>query len=377
MHLRTARPLALAAVSGLAMVVACLPIDVSYHKGNPSPKVALLRGVVMSASGDALESVEVSAGKASATTDDHGRYELEATAGKNRVRFALDGYVDSVRSLTLRTDYSTQLNVSLLPRAEPITLDAAQGGTVAGQRGAAVRVGESAFADASGKAVSGMVDVYLSPLDPSSKDDLAAAPDFVTKVEGDTQLLESLGMVDIQVEQDGEKLSVADKKELELSIPVAGDSPPPAMIDLWRYDESDSIWIKEGKATLDADTQTYVGMVSHADLWSAGKVYGATCICGVVAETGKGPLAGARIEVYGVSYFGASSEQTDASGRFCIAVRKDSDVDVAAYHASKGGESKRIHTKSESTLVPPRSTDARCEDVGTWSVTRDAASGST
>jgi hypothetical protein len=30
-----------------------------------------------------------------------------------------------------------------------------------------------------------------------------------------------------------------------------------------------------------------------------------------------------------------------------------------------------VHSKSEDTLVPPKSTDARCEDVGTWKVTKD------
>jgi hypothetical protein len=373
MYSRTTRPFALAALGGVATVLACLPIDVSYNKGSSAPKMAALRGVVMSANGDVLDSVKVAAGDASTTTDDHGRYELKATAGKNRVRFSLHGYVDSVRSLTLPQDYPTQLNLSLLPRAESITLDAAEGGTAAGQTGAAVLVKESAFLDASGKPVTGAVDVYLSPLDPSSKDDLAAAPDFVTKVEGDIRMLESFGMVDLQLEQDGEELSVADAKDLELSIPVPEGSQPPAELDLWRYDETDCIWLKQGKAKLDSDSQTYVGMVKQAGLWSAGEVYSATCICGVVDEDGEGPLAGARIDADGVSYFGSSSVHTDANGWFCIAVRKDSDVDVAAYHASKGGESKRIHTKSESTAIPPKSTDARCADVGTWSVTRAAA----
>jgi hypothetical protein len=375
MQLRTARPLALAALTGLAPVLACLPFDISTGSAKPpAPKVAVLRGVVMSASGDALESAKVEAGDMSATTNEHGRYELKVTAGKNRVRFALDGYVDSVRSMTLPQAYPTQLDVPLLPRAEPIPLDAAQGGTAAGERGAALSVRESAFVNASGKAVSGMVDVYLSAFDPSSSDDLAAAPELETTVEGDIQMLESFGMVDIQVEQDGKQLGVADAAELELSIPVPDGSQPPATIDLWRYDETGAVWVNDGNAKLDADAQTYVGTVERAALWSAGDVYSATCICGVVDETGQGPLAGARIEANGVSYFGSSSEQTDANGRFCMAVRKDSEVDVAAYHASEGGETKRIHTKSAATLIPPRSTDARCEDVGTWSVTRDGAS---
>jgi hypothetical protein len=330
-----------------------------------------LRGVVKSASGDLLANVKVTAGSVSATSDAKGRYELKASAGTNRVRFALAGYVDGFRSPTLLRDHPTQLDVALLALGEPVRLDAAAGGMAAGKRGAAVRVPEGAFVDASGEAVTGMVDVYLSPLDPSSKEERAAAPEFVTELDGETQLLESMGMVDIQVRQDDKKLSVAAGKELQLSIPVPEGSEPEASIDLWSFDETKSIWVNEGKATYDSATKTYVGMARHMSLWNADQVITATCICGIVEESGNGPLAGARIEASGISYFGSSSAQTDADGKFCVAVRKDSDVDVAAYHASTGGESKRVHSKSEDTLVPPKSADARCDDAGTWKVTKD------
>lgn len=374
MHLRTLRFASdLAALSCVITILACSSSDSpkASGPGSAAAKVTALRGVVKSASGGLLANVKVTAGSVSVTTDTKGHYELKASAGKSRVRFALDGYVDGFRSPTLLKDHPTQLDVALLPLGEPVRLDAATGGMAAGERGAAVRVPEGAFVDASGKAVTGMVDVYLSPLDPSSKEERAAAPEFVTELNGETQLLESMGMVDIQVRQNDEKLSVATGKALELSIPVPEGSEPEATIDLWSFDESKSIWVNEGKATYDAATKTYVGMAKHMSLWNADQVITATCICGIVEESGKGPLAGARIEANGVSYFGSSSAQTDAEGRFCVAVRKDSDIDVAAYHASTGGESRRVRSKSEDTLVPPKSTDARCEDVGTWKVTKD------
>jgi Carboxypeptidase regulatory-like domain len=365
--------LELAVLSCAITLLACSSDDDSKGGGGggASAKVTALRGTVKSSSGGALANVKVTSGKVSATTDAAGRYELKVAAGTNRVRFSLEGYVDGLRSATLVKNAPTQLDISLLPLAPPVKLDASSGGMASGERGAAVRVPEGAFVDASGKAVSGMVDVYLSPLDPSNADELAAAPEFVTEKDGDTQLLESMGMVDIQVRQNDAKLAVASGKALELSIPVPEGVEPQPTIDLWSFDEDKGAWVNEGKATYDEGTRTYVGTAKHMSLWNADQVYTATCVCGVVEETGKGALPGARIEASGVSYFGSSSAQADSDGRFCIAVRKDSTVDIAAYHASTGGETKRVQSKSEDTLVPPRASDPRCEDAGTWHVTKD------
>jgi hypothetical protein len=253
-----------------------------------------------------------------------------------------------------------------------VSLEAAEGGMVADQRGAAVRVPADAFVDAAKKAATDTVEVYVSSLDPSSTQERAAAPELVTKVDGDMQLLESLGIVQIQVSQDDELLELAASKSLELSIPVPEGSEPPASIALWRFDESKNAWLNEAKANYDAETNTYVGAVKQLALWNAARVVPATCICGVVKATSNAALEGARVEASGLSYFGSTNAQTNADGGFCIAVGKDADVEVVAYDASTGGDSKRVHSKSDDTLIPPRSTDARCDDVGTWKVTKGA-----
>jgi hypothetical protein len=352
-------------------VASCSSDSSKGTPGKTSVTRTALRGLITSTAGEVLAQVKVSSGSVSVVSDASGRYELRAPAGKAQVRFSLAGHVDGFRSPTLLDGTPTQLDVALLPLGAGMQLDSANGGMLTGMRGAAVKVPADAFVDASGKPVTGMVDVYLTPLDPSRAGERGAAPEFVADVAGEPALLESLGMLDIQVKQADQKLSVASGKQLELSIPVPdGASPEPSM-DLWSFDEAKGTWVKEGQAQYDASSKTYVGSAKHMSLWNVDQVYTASCVCGVVAEAGGDVLAGARVQASGVSYFGSSEAQTDRAGKFCIAVRKDSDIEVAAYHASSGGQSKRVHSGSDDTEVPARIGDGRCQDVGRWEVKKD------
>jgi hypothetical protein len=95
-------------------------------------------------------------------------------------------------------------------------------------------------------------------------------------------------------------------------------------------------------AMYDAAAGTYLARTSHMSMWNVDQRINATCICGIVNEEGVGPLPGARVDATGTTYFGTSSTTTDAEGHFCVAVKRDSEVAVAAYHASGGGESRRV-----------------------------------
>ena len=374
------RSLSLVAVScWIAFSFGCDSDDPPKDDDGPSgggTKVTALRGTVTRAGGGPLADVKVSAGSVTATTDASGRYELKAGAGKTRVSFELDGYVGGFRSPTLLNGSPTQLDIALLKLAEPMPFDASSGGRAMGARGAAVQAPAGAFVDGTGAVVSGMVDLYLTPLDVGSEAERAAAPEFVTERDGSPELLESMGMLDIQVRKGDEQLSVASGKALELSIPVPADAEPQATMDLWSFDEEKSLWVHEGEATYDEATRTYVGSAKHMSLWNVDQVYTATCVCGVVREEGEEPLPGARIEANGVSYFGTTAAQSDGEGKFCIAVRKDSEVDIAAYHASGGGQSRRVESGSNDTMVPPRVGASGCLDAGTWTVKKDVFTGS-
>src|SRR5262245_34556277 len=171
-------------------------------EGKPSPggggsdndDVTALRGAIKSVAGEPLSGVKVRGGGSSATSGADGRYELRASAGEETpISFELDGYVSGFRSATLLLKRPTQLDIALLPLGEAVQIDAAAGGMAEGKRGARVMVPAGAFVDGEGKPVSGMVDVYVTPLDPGMKSERAAAPTLLAENDGDKAPLESFG----------------------------------------------------------------------------------------------------------------------------------------------------------------------------------------
>ncbi len=357
----------------VVLSAACSSSSDTATGGVPADQaVTALRGTLKGTSGQALSGVTVTAGGVSATSNAQGRFELLAPAGNAVVRFVKAGYVDGFRSVSLIKGRPTQLDVALLALAPPVPIDAVAGGTVNGSRSAGVIIPANAFVDASGKAVTGMVDVYLTPLDPGVPAERDAAPGFVAESAGTASMLESFGMADITVKQGETKLSVGSGKELELRIPApAALAQPEPTIPLWSFDENKGVWVPEGTGTYEASSKTYVGKAKHMSIWNVDKAYLATCVCGLVKEKGNGPLPGARIDANGVSYFGTSSANAELDGKFCIAVRKDSDVSVTAYHKSGGGQARTVKSGNADTKIPAEIGDARCIDVGVWEVERD------
>jgi hypothetical protein len=367
------------ACSSSLLVVCCVVVlaacggddDKPSTGGRGNTNVTALRGAIKSTDGKALSGVKVTAGGVTARSSSDGRYDLRAPAGKAQVRFELDGYISGFRSATLLDKRPTQLDIALLPLADAVKIDASAGGMVEGKRGARVMVPAGAFVDGDGKPASGMVDVYLTPLDPGIADERAAAPSFLAESDGQTAPLESFGMLDISARMGDTDLDVASGKELELAIPIATGATAEPTIDLWSFNEQRGLWVSEGEATYDEASKTYKAKAKHMSMWNADKVYLATCICGVVKDEDGKALPGARIQAHGVSYLGTSESNATDDGKFCIAVRKDSDVDVAAYHSSTGGQSRRIESGDEDTMVPPKPGDPRCADAGSWMVKRD------
>jgi hypothetical protein len=218
-----------------------------------------------------------------------------------------------------------------------------------------------------------MVDVHLTPIDPSDDAELGASPgDFTAETAGTRVALESFGMMDITVEHDGDRLQVAPGATIEIHIPVAAGATSLASdAPVWSLDETTGLWTSEGMATLDAASGTYVATTHHMSLWNIDTPYPATCLCGHVVERGAGPLPGARVSAEGLDYYGTSEETTNALGRFCLAVRNASRVSVSAYHAHGGGTSVEVATGDSVATVPVDWSASSCADIGTIEVERD------
>ena len=98
----------------------------------------------------------------------------------------------------------------------------------------------------------------------------------------------------------------------------------------------------------------------------------ATCMTGLAVDDKEGePIAGAEVDTTGLYYFGSSTGSTGDDGRFYIPVRKSSQVLVSVSHAAEGGASREVMSGAEDTALPPTPGDARCLDIGSFTVRRE------
>lgn len=360
------------------MILALLATGCSSGGGGggeeASQDVTVVFGRLTAADGSAISGARVSGGGATARSDSEGRYELKAgVAARITVRIDAEGFLPAFRNTAVLDKKPVALDATLVAEAPAQPLDATMGGTVDGNRGARVVVPAGGLVSPMGMSVEGMVDVHLTPLDPGKPEELGATTDEFTgrTASGETTLLQSFGLLDITIRQDGETLQVAPGQTFEIRIPPPeGVTDPPATIPLWSLSEDTGTWVQEGEATFDAMAGVYVGQIGHMSTWNCDQPEQATCITGLVKDTEGAPLPGARITARGADYNGSSSAVALDDGRFYVAVRKDSDVSVLASHAAGGGTSRVVRSGTEDTTIPPTPGDPRCLDVGEWVVER-------
>jgi hypothetical protein len=337
--------------------------------GSPSSPGQTIQGRILDTTGQAVSGVKVKLGDAETKSDSEGDYTLKAIKTQGAVSFEKSGYVTGRERVTLE-DFTVALDAVLLKRGAKVTLNADEGGEVTGERGSRVTIPKSAIVDEDGDVVKGDINVYLTPIDPSLPSELRAAPgDFVADEDGDQAILESFGMVDITIEQDGKELNVKDGEVLTAIIPPpSGIADPPATMPLYSFDEEAGIWVLEGTATYRAERGGYEAELPHLSAWNCDQPLEATCEGGKVVDQDGQPVPGARVRGSGVSYAGQSEAVADQDGKFVLPVRKNSEVDIIAEHPRGGGKTRRINSGNSNTAIPPESGSDDCKDGGTWSL---------
>ena len=161
------------------------------------PEKTAILGRVVDIDGSGIAGVTVSGGEAEAASASDGAFELEAEPGTDVV-VTLDrqGYLRGIKRVDVLDGTPTALEVVLVEEVAAVELDADAGGTVQGDRGAALVAPPGAFVDKDGNPVSGTVDVHLTPLDPAIAAELAAYPgDLRARTEdGSAAQLETFGV---------------------------------------------------------------------------------------------------------------------------------------------------------------------------------------
>jgi hypothetical protein len=263
---------------------ATLAVDVSAE---PAPaRTQTVSGRVSALDGSPLADVSVQAGALTASTDANGDVSLELGIGTPQtLRLRRAGYVDQVRTLRFPESGGgdTHFDIAMRPAAAAQTLpDAGAGGTLTGQHGAQIVLPAAALVDASGAAVSGPVDIAITPIDIREP----GAGGFPGRFEGvaadaSVRRIVSFGTTDFVLSQGGRRLQLAPGKSAQILLPLyAGrwlDGHAVTVgerIPLWSLDEASGLWIQEGEGEAVASEASPSGLamranVAHFTAWNA------------------------------------------------------------------------------------------------------------
>ncbi len=264
------------AVSDVAVTVADGPA--------PGPEV-MATGLVRTTGSDPVAgaAVRIEPGGTTGTTDAMGHVTLGIRTGvPSQVHVSKAGYADQMIGLQAVTGSEDSVfEVTMLPREAPLLLaDAAAGGTLDGKHGARVVIPANALVDANGNAVTGAVDVSVSPLDVTEEPLAFPGRCEGVRTDGAQGLLVTHGTVEYALDQNGTPVNLRPGSSAVIEIPVyaalAKDGTPLALGDtspLWALDEQSGGWVEEGVGTIVQSAASPSGMalrgtVTHFSWWN-------------------------------------------------------------------------------------------------------------
>jgi hypothetical protein len=233
-------------------------------------------------------SASVVNGTATATSDANGSLTLSVATDANvLIKLTKTGYADQFVPLNFPrgTGADAYLHAHMIARENAQTLaDAAQGGTLIGKDGASLVVNANSLVDAAGHAVSGPLQVTMTPVNVTT----AAINGFPGRFTGITPDANSTNIVsydsvEFTLTQSGQRVQIAPGKTATIEIPsypnthadgtavTIGSSVP-----LWSLDENSGLWTQEGVGTVVASTNSPTGLslravVAHMSWWNMDK----------------------------------------------------------------------------------------------------------
>lgn len=279
--------LAIASWVGLALLSGCGGGGDTADT-TPTAGTAEILADVQSTIGATLEGVTVSVvGTAgSAQTDANGDARLSALerGRSHALRFTKDGFADQFKLVALGAIApSAVINVEMLALEPFQTLvDARIGGSLSGKHGAKIELPADALVNASGQAVTGAVQISLTPVNVAGGD-LGGFPGAFEGIPegGSRGAIESFGTTFYELRQNGQRLNLAAGRTamIELPLYVTQGVSVGATIALWSLNETTAVWQQEGTGVVVANAASPTGIalrasVSHFSPWNADRIQG-------------------------------------------------------------------------------------------------------
>ena len=278
------------------------------------------------------------------TANEQGQALLEElTAGRFVLQVQAQGFVPHARELELATGAASATAIRLMPMGEPIRFDTTQPSQIE-RGGVKVALPAGALRDSQGNPVTGMADMNIVPIDPTTEA-LRAAPGPLLGLSasgGEQVGLESFFMAEINIQQEGQTLQLAEgvKATLEFPIPaVLNDrAPVGSTIPAWWFDTQSGVWREEGAGLVtesEPGKRLWTVQVSHFTSWNTDKPWDrTTCIKVKVVDPAGAPVPNAWIDLEGVSLYAWNSATAGADGRTCMLAPVNSKVKLSVLGSS-------------------------------------------
>ncbi len=302
------------------VLVACGPTSSSVS-------VAGIAGTVVSTARSTIAGARVTINDRVAVTDDNGAFTLESADDANTyvaVRVKAPGFPEAVRRVLMPASGQAALQFTLRPVDQSQTFALPVGTQNAvfhlnrGVAGATLTIPTASLVDINGNIATGNANINLTFWSPD--DDMSTSPGVLRASDGNRQprddgpiYLLSYGMVDIDIEQDGNKLQVAPGAALPLVLQTTASrrdalATRPASIttqpSLWTLNPNTGLWDEDvGDSSFDVTTGQLVATLHHLSTKNCDEPYtlsgpptGDTgCITGRAYGACGQPLANARI----------------------------------------------------------------------------------
>ena len=271
----------------------------------------------------------VASGTNSTTTDSYGSFRfrnISLSKANGTVKVTKAGYFTGYRTFVSVAGRINNVRLKLLPKTNAGNFSASSGGAITITGGGKLVMPAAAITDASGTAYSGIVNIAMTWIDPSSSDLSSTVMGDLRGVltNGEERGLSTYGMLGVEMTgTGGQALKIATGKTAELTFPIPAplQGSAPASIDLWHFDEATARWKQEGTAAKNGSN--YVAQVSHFSFWNCDAPFPVVDLCMTLVNSNTQPLVNAQVRIKRLSNGSYSYGRTDSIGNLCGKVPKD------------------------------------------------------
>ena len=350
----------------LALLLAACPSDDDDSAPPIDDDLLTVRGEVVDLGGLPVAGATVLAAEAEVLTDSAGAFALapRVAAGQLAIAVLAEGFNTGVVVVDL-TSMAPWARVVLAELDGGTIDDVDAGGEVTGDDGTTIQFDAGgSFLDPDGEPVAGAVHVGFVVLNTAAE--MSAAPPMAL-IDGTP--LESYGVFEVQLSQDGTPLAFEGQASVRVPLAPQLQLPDGQLVDLFSFDEEAAAWQAEGTATVDGGF--VLADLGHFSTWTTGLPLEENgCVTGTLLLEDGAPAGGAVVYATGVDYLGVNDTTAAADGSFCLEVKVDSLSHLVGFWVDPvTGD---VFTKEGDVTVeatPHECATGGCEDVGEQTMT--------